>query len=65
MAGRSHFFEPSISMAELHVAWAGITFARLQLHAERIFLEDDSTIVISWIQEDARQLKGHLLIQNA
>ena len=52
VAGGSYLFESSIPTVELHATWAGITFARQQLHVERIFLEGDSVTVISWIQRD-------------
>ena len=64
VAGVSHLFEPSVPTAELYTTWAGVTFARQQFHAKRIFLEGDSTTIISWFQRDARQLKGHPLIQD-
>ena len=46
-AGGYHLFEPSVLAVELHAIWAGVTFARQQLHAEKIFLKSDSAIVIS------------------
>ena len=60
----SHLFEPLVSVVKLHTVWAGVIFVKQQLHAERIFLEGDSAIVISWIQRGARQLESHPLIRD-
>ena len=46
VTGGSYLFEPSVSDAELHAAWIGITFAVWEFRTERIFIKDDFAIVI-------------------
>lgn len=43
----SFLFEPSVLEAEFKATWTGITCAREELHAKRIFIEGDSITVIN------------------
>lgn len=63
-AGGFHLYEPSVPTAELHAAWAGITFAVRELRAERILIEGDSATVIAWIQSGSQQQEAHPLIRD-
>lgn len=56
------FFEPSILEVELRTAWTSIICARYELWVERIFLENDSTIIISWIWDRLKQLDTYSIL---
>lgn len=56
LAGSTHLFSPSILEVELQVVWAGIVYARLILGPPKI--ENDSTIVIGWIQSNTKYYTG-------
>ena len=64
MAEDFHLFEPLVPRVELHSHWVGIIYARWELRAERIFIEDDFAIIIGWIQGGTKKLEAHLLIRN-
>lgn len=53
-AGVRRIKASSVPEAELHAVWEGIFVATNQLHFEKIYLEGDSAIVISWITKNSK-----------
>lgn len=64
VAGGCYFFEPTVLLAELWGAWVGIVYAQRILHLDRIIIEGDSAIVISWIREAMRLIPLYSLIRD-
>ena len=56
--------ESSILGVEIHTTLADITFTIRKLWTERIFIEDNSTTVIGWIQGDPDQMGAYSLIRD-
>lgn len=54
-AGGSQLFSPSVSGAELQTIWTGIIYARYIFWTGRLHIEDNSSIIIGWIQSNARR----------
>ena len=57
-----YLFEPSLPGAELHATLTDIIYARQKLQTERIFIDEDSAIIIGWIQGNTKQLEAHPLL---
>lgn len=58
----SFLYELSIPEAELRASWTGITWAIQELHANRILIKGESSIVIEWIQDRSGQHHVNLLL---
>lgn len=60
--GRSHLFETMVLGAELQIARAGIAYVRFTLGVDWIVIEDDSSMIVDWIQLYAKKDAVHLLL---
>lgn len=58
----SFHYEPSVLEVELGAVWTSIIWARQDLHADRILVNGDSTIIIYWIQDKSKQHYVHPLL---
>lgn len=53
--------KPSIHKTKLKVAWTGITWTMQELHATRIHITENSSIINGWIQDRIEQHHVHSL----
>lgn len=62
VAGGLCFFEPSILETKLRATWTDIICARQKLHTERIFIKEDSTTIVAWIQDETKLYQTHMFL---
>lgn len=60
-ANGSHLFGLSIMGAKLLTAWAGIVYTRLNLRADQLVIENDSSTIIGWIRSYTKGATIHPL----
>lgn len=60
----STLFKPSILESKFIATWAGIIYVIQKLHAEWIFIKDNSVTVINQIQDKTKQLEAHSLLRD-
>jgi len=64
VVGGSNLVEQTVPLAKLYGAWVGIKYATRILNLDRLVIEGDSFMVISWIQKAIRNTPTLFLLRD-